>query len=179
MKICSERLDPEMTGKVYPKVLVSLAGLGALCLVFVEVAVVYQVAVRTLDLASAYWTSATTEYALLYAVTLAAPWLVRTKTHVLIESLVGTFTPGGQRAVEIFVCLLCIGMCLALCYYFAAMGFEAWRWGEKDIRSITVPQWVLYVPFPMMFLLSAIEFGRYLIGRDRLISGRGQDIEGI
>ena len=37
---------------------------------------------------------------------------------------------------------------------------------ELDIRSIDMPKWILFVPFPLGFTLVAIEFLRYLLGYD-------------
>lgn len=168
-----------MISAAYVRLLVGLAILGGACLLFVEVAVVYDVVMRTWGGGGTSWVNPMTEYALMYSVTLATPWLVRNKTHVLIESLVDRLGHRGKRAVEWLVCLFCIVLCAVLAYYFTAMGYETAKWGEDDIRSITVPRWVLFAPFPPMFALSAIEFGRFLWGRDRLFSGHGAKQDGL
>ena len=41
---------------------------------------------------------------------------------------------------------------------------------EIDIRSIDMPKWILYAPFPLGFTLVAVEFLRYLLGFDTYYS---------
>ena len=166
-------------GAAYGIFLAGLAAAGALCLVFVEVAVVYEVTTRAMGLGATAWINPMTEYALLYSVTLATPWLVRKKAHVLVESLVERFGHRGKRLVEWFVCLFCIAICCVLFYYFLAAGYESLRWGENDIRAITIPRWVLFAPFPPMFFFSALEFSRFLWGSARLLSGHGSKHDGL
>ena len=43
---------------------------------------------------------------------------------------------------------------------------------ELDLRSIDMPKWLLFVPFPLGFSLVAIEFGRYLVGIDSYYAGK-------
>jgi C4-dicarboxylate transporter DctQ subunit len=157
----------------YYRLLQALAGIGAACIAFVFIAVIFDVTVRTLRFGSTSWVAPMTEYALLYTVTLASPWLIRKRGHIVIESLVEFLPHAVRRLTERLVCLLCLLMCLVLLYYFAASGLEAYLWNEKDIRAITIPRWLMYLPFTVMFALSAVEFGRFLIGRDDFFTGHG------
>ena len=157
----------------YDLLLKALAGLGAACIAFVFVVVILDVTIRTMRWGTTSWVGPMTEYALLYTVTLASPWLIRQRGHIVIESLVEFFPTTLRRLTEQMVCLLCLVMCVVLLYYFTVSGLEAYRWNEKDIRAITIPRWFMYLPFTVMFLLSAIEFGRFLAGRDRFFRGHG------
>ncbi|MCW5770401.1 MAG: TRAP transporter small permease [Rhodospirillaceae bacterium] len=168
-----------MIGAAYARLLAALAVVGGACLLFVEIAVVYEVVMRTWGGGVTSWVNPMTEYALMYSVTLATPWMVRRKSHVMIESLVDRMGRRGKIFIEWFVCLFCICLCGVLAYYFFAMGFETFRWNEEDIRAITIPRWVLFAPFPPMFVLSAFEFSRFLWGRERLLSGHGTKQDGI
>lgn len=163
----------------YDRGLAVLAGAGAGCIVFILVAVVYDVVRRTLGFGSAVWVSALTEYALLYTVALAAPWLTRLKGHIMIESLVDTLPPRARQASELFACSLGMALCLVLGYYFAVSGWESFKWNEADMRAITLPRWVMYFPMPLMFGLTAVEFARFLFGPRHLLSGHGSKTDGM
>ena len=68
---------------------------------------------------------------------------------------------------------------LLLAYYAAVLLIENYVRGERDIRSITIPLWVIFVPFPIGLALCAVEFGRFLFGSERLLSGRGSATDGF
>ena len=148
-------------------------------LVAIFAAIVYDVTVRTVGWQPPYWVSALTEYALLFVTMLAAPWLVRTRGHVFVESLL-MILPGAVRAVlEKTVYLLCATICLVLCYYAVTMGLDAHMRGEFDVRSIDMPRWILFAALAVGFVLCAVEFLRYLAGVGDMYAGRGADHEGI
>ena len=67
--------------RIYDGVIVGLAIIAGAMVAAVFLMIVYDVAVRTLGFQPPFWTSALTEYALLYMTMLAAPWLVRQKGH--------------------------------------------------------------------------------------------------
>lgn len=161
------------------RLLQTLAAIGAICIVFVLVVVVYDVTSRTLGFGSIIWSGPLTEYALLYTVALASPWLVREKGHIMIESVVDLFPEPARRRVGQLACSLCLCICLLLLYYFTISGWESYKWNEADIRAITLPRWVMYFPFPIMFLLSAIEFSRFLFGSAKFLSGHGSKTDGM
>jgi TRAP-type C4-dicarboxylate transport system permease small subunit len=164
---------------VYVRLLETLAAIGAICIVFVLVVVVYDVTSRTLGFGSVIWSGPLTEYALLYTVASASPWLVHKKGHIMIESVVDLFPVTARHLVGQAACSLCLALCLLLLYYFTISGWESYRWNEADIRAITLPRWAMYFPFPIMFLLSAIEFSRFLFGSTQFLSGHGSKTDGI
>ena len=163
----------------YVRLLEALAAIGAICIVFVLVVVVYDVTSRTLGFGSVIWSGPLTEYALLYTVALTSPWLVREKGHIMIESVVDLFPGTARRLVGQAACSLCLGLCLLLLYYFTISGWESYRWNEADIRAITLPRWVMYFPFPIMFFLCAVEFSRFLFGSTQFLSGHGNKTDGM
>ncbi len=163
--------------RIYDGVIVGLAIIAGAMVAAVFLMIVYDVAVRTLGFQPPFWTSALTEYALLYMTMLAAPWLVRQKGHVFVESLTLMLEARAQRAVHVFAYLISIVLCLVLTFYSVKQGLEVWSRQEIDIRSISIPGWLLYASLPIGFCLSAIEFARFLLGRESMYSGR--DIGGL
>ena len=48
-----------------------------------------------------------------------------------------------------------------------------------DVRSIDMPQWILFGPMPVCFFFLTIEFIRYLIGIDDMYSQSLAEREGV
>lgn len=159
--------------RAYDGLIAAMAVVAGLILAFIFVIIVYDVVVRTMGVQPPAATSALSEYGMHYVALLAAPWLVRVKGHVFVESLVVVLPDGVARILEKLVHLVCIVMCLALAWYAVEAIREAVTFGDSDIRSIIVPKWVLFAPMPIAFVLCAIEFGRFLAGRDTMYEGRG------
>ena len=158
--------------KAYNGLIVGLAIIAGLMLAVIFVGIVADVAIRTVGYNALQWYSAIAEYCLLFSTMLGAPYLVRLKGHVVVESLTMAMPPFIRMLMAKFVYIVCIVLSLLFVYY----GFiEMWGTlmsGETDIRSIDMPKWILYLPFPLGFSLVAIEFTRYLLGFDSYYSGQ-------
>ncbi len=85
--------------RIYDVVIDALAFLAGASLTLVFIAIVVTVLMRVVGLPSLDGVVATTEYAMLYIGTLAAPWLLREKGHVSIEVLRQQLP---ERAREVF-----------------------------------------------------------------------------
>lgn len=158
--------------KAYNRLIVGLAIIAGLMLAVIFLGIVADVTIRTVGYNALQWYSAIAEYCLLFSTMLGAPYLVRLKGHVVVESLTMAMSPFVRMLMAKLVYIICIVLSLLFVYY----GFlEMWGTmmsGETDIRSIDMPKWILFLPFPLGFLLIAIEFGRYLLGFDSYYSGK-------
>ncbi|MEQ8349268.1 MAG: TRAP transporter small permease subunit [Sneathiellaceae bacterium] len=153
-----------------------LAWAAAASLVVICVLVLVDVTAYAAGLGSIGWTSDVAAYGLLYSTMLAAPWLVRVKGHVTLES-VRRMLPGRvQRVMEILVCVLSILACLMLAWGGVLLIDDSIARAAVDYRVLAIPRWLLYLPLPVGFALMAVEFGRVLAGRDTLY---GAGTEGI
>ena len=154
----------QLLSRAYDGLIVGLAILAGLMLVVIFVGIIADVAIRTLGYNALQWYSAIAEYCLLFSTMLAAPWLVRLRGHVVVESLTMAMPPRVRWAMAKAVYVLCIVLCGLFVYYgFVEMQLTL-STGELDLRSIDMPKWILFLPFPVGFTLVAIEFGRYLLG---------------
>ena len=158
--------------KAYNGLIVGLAILSGLMLAVIFVGIVADVTARSIGFNSIQWYSAIAEYCLLFSTMLGAPWLVRLKGHVVVESLTMVMPALMRLIVAKLVYLLCIFLSLLFVYYGGIEMIGALESGELDLRSIDMPKWILFVPFPLGFTLVAIEFGRYLLGYDSYYSGK-------
>ena len=160
--------------RAYDRLIMALAVLAGAMMAAVFVSIIVDVAMRTAGLQPPYFVSALSEYALLYMTLFAAPWVVRIKGHVYVESLTSVLPSRVRLRIERFVLVFCIALCLILAYYSARTGYEIYLRGDEDVRSIVIDRWVLFVPLPVGLTLCATEFLRFLIGPDRMLSGRAR-----
>ena len=157
--------------KAYDRLIVALACFAGATVVVSCGLIVFDIAVRTLGFSPPVYTIAVVEYLLLYFTVAAAPYLVRQKEHVFIDILIVRM-PGRLRLVlEKLIYLICVAASLTIAWVSLDLVVDAFRSGAQEIRGIDFPQWIVYLPLPPGFLLVAVEFARYLAGRDTLYVG--------
>ena len=154
--------------RAYDILIVALAWFAGAAIMAIFVVIVYDVTLRTLGFRPPRITSAGSEYALLYFTMAAAPYLVRHKGHVFIETGRALLPAALRRLAERATYVICITVCALLFYFSLDLTVEAIALGEVEIRSISMPRWFLFAPLPPSFLLMGIEFARFLAGRDSL-----------
>lgn len=150
----------------YNKLITGLAVVGGLLLALIFVGIIADVTLRTLGLNSLQWYSAVAEYSLFFCTMFGAPYLVRHKGHVVVESLRLAMPQTARNVLAKIVYAVCILLSLLFVYYGLLETIDAINTGEQDLRSIDMPKWLLMIPFPIGFSLVAIEFLRYLLGFD-------------
>lgn len=161
--------------KMHDGTLTALAVLSAVMVAGVFVAIIYDVTLRTLRFAPPVWTSAFSEYVLLYATTLAAPWLMRQKGHVFITTFIDMLPVVARCVVEKATYLVGLIVCLVIAY----ISFQVLVTAEgMEIRTFVIPRWTVFVSMPVSFALLGVEFARFLFGVDSLYQGVRSD-EGL
>jgi len=157
--------------RAYLLLLNGMALIAAIMLVWLMVAIVLSVVIRNLGLQPSAWFFLSTEYAMFYLTLLGAPWLVRQKGHVHIELLTSVLPPLALQVVSRLVALLCVAVSVVLAWKgFDLVSINLAR-SDYDVRAFFVPKWILTVAYPVCFSMMAIEFARFVVGRDILHSG--------
>jgi len=149
--------------RIYDRLIRVLAFLACILIGAVFVIIVVDVSMRTAGMRPPIFSSAFSEYSLIYMTMLAAPWLVRQRGHVRIDSFLTFVSPAQRRFIERFLIVICIALCLTATYYSAKFAIDFWSKGEIDIRSIEIPRALLFVPLVVGFFLCATEFLRLLL----------------
>ncbi|MDE0523014.1 MAG: TRAP transporter small permease [Boseongicola sp.] len=148
--------------RAYDRLIMTLALLASVMIGAVFVLIVVDVGMRTAGLRPPVFSSAVSEYSLIYVTMLAAPWLVRERGHVRIDSFLGFLPEAVRRQVERILILVCIALCLLAAWLAGEFAIEFWRKGTIDVRSIEIPRALLFVPLALGFFLCAVEFARML-----------------
>ena len=160
-----------MLGKAYRAVLYGMAGIAGAMLVWLMVTVIVSVVMRNAGLQPYAWLFTSSEYAILYLTMLGAPWLVREKGHVHIELVTAALPPGARRIISRTVAAMCVVVCAILAWKGAELLVTNIQRKDFDVRAYYFPRWILTLAFPISFGLMAVEFARFVVGKDLLHSG--------
>ena len=149
--------------RIYDQLITTLALIASFVIGAVFLLIVVDVCMRTAGFRPPIFTSAVSEYSLLYVTMMAAPWLVRERGHVRIDSFASYLPTGARKLLERALVVVCIALCLLASFLSAEFAIDFWQKGEIDIRSIEIPRSLLFVPMVLGFILCAVEFTRILI----------------
>ena len=149
--------------KGYTRLIEGLATLAGLIIAAVCLLIVWDVIARNLGMQPPASTVALTEYALLYFTMAAAPWLVRTRGHIIVEVLHARLGPASRSIVDKLILAICLIVSVIVCVLATILMVEAWQRGEVEIRSLNMPRWLLFGPLAVGFGLMATEFLRLAI----------------
>ena len=163
----------------YAGALTALAALAAGIAAAIFILIVVDVTMRTLGAQPWGYTTPLVEYGLMWFTLLPAPWLVRTKGHVYIDSVTSLLSPRAKRVAAKIAALISIVCCSVFFYYSLLRFLDAISTGQIDSRGEDMPLWSMLLPMPLCFGLMAIEFGRYLFGFDTLVADRGRARESV
>jgi C4-dicarboxylate transporter DctQ subunit len=150
----------KLLSRLYTGLIESLATLAGLMVAGVCLLIVYDVIARNLGLQPPDSTVAITEYALLYFTMAAAPWLVRTRGHIVVEALHSRLKGQTRITVDWLILMICFFTSALIACLAAILAYEAWSRGEFEIRSLAMPRALLFAPLTIGFGLMATEFLR-------------------
>lgn len=145
----------------YYHFLMSACGLAA-ALLFGGMALLVcaDVVLRNTGHGSIAWSVEMTEYILMAATFIAAPWLLYLGDHIRVDILVRGVAPGARRVLELATDLLCFTICAVLAWQTVVVANDAAEQGSLVFKVLVFPQWWLNLPMIFACTLLAIEFAR-------------------
>jgi len=158
----------KQVSRIYDAVIFGFAGIAGVMIAVAPFLILYDVALRNLLISPPAWIVPVIEYSLLYVTMLAAPFLLRTRGHVMVEALHQRLPASVQVPLEKTVHALCFLVCMVVSGYLVYLLAAAYASGEADVRAITVPHTYLYWPMLIGFILVGCEFLRCLFSRHSL-----------
>ncbi len=160
-----------MLTRIYQTLLYGMALISGLMLIWIMISVIVSVGMRNSGLQPFAWLFTSAEYGLLYMTMLGAPWLVREKGHVHIELLTAALPDGPRRLLSRAVAAACVLVCAILAWKGMELVMTNIERGDFDTRAYYYPRWLLTIAFPLSFGLMAVEFSRFVFGRELMHSG--------
>jgi TRAP-type C4-dicarboxylate transport system permease small subunit len=140
-------------------------------LAFVPLAIIADVTIRTLGRIPPQWTSAVVEYLNMYIALLVAPWIMERRGHVLVGIFTSAVGPKTQAVIDRVIIVICILLCATFAYVAAALLYDAVMTGAEDVRSITLPRWLLFVPAVVAFSSMLLTLVFFLVSGQSLREG--------
>ena len=158
----------------YDRLIHGMAVFAGLVIAAACLLIAYDVIARNLGMQPPASTVALTEYALLYFTMAAAPYLVRSKGHIVVEVVYQRLPGSAQRRIDAAILVLCATVSLVIAGLAGLLLVEAVVNAEVEIRSLDAPRWILFVPLVIGFLLMAIEFLRLLLRKDSVFASQAE-----
>jgi TRAP-type C4-dicarboxylate transport system permease small subunit len=146
----------------------ALAITSGVALGLTTLAVAADVIARSLTFEPPPWTIAGSEFVMLYVTVLGAPYMVRIKGHVFVEALIMNFPRAVRRVVEKLIYALCLAVSLFLAWFALGATINAFATHDYDMRGFDMPWGWIYGPMTLGIVLTALEFLRFLLGRDSI-----------
>lgn len=154
----------------YDLLIAALPWFGGAVLAAMFVLILVDVVIRSLGGQPPAGTVSLTELGLLYFTMACAPYLLRLKSHILIDSVRRMASKRFRDVTEPFVYVLGTVVCLVMCVGAGFLTEEYVASNELEMRSISFPRWLLTAPLVVGFLLCALEFLRLLLTRESLFN---------
>jgi TRAP-type C4-dicarboxylate transport system permease small subunit len=154
--------------RCYDWLIAALAILAGVIVALIFVAVVYDASLRDLGFQPTRWAVPLSEIGLLYITMLSAPWLLRSKGQIVVETLRKPMPMRARVWLERATYVFCIGVCAIMTWSAAVEGLDAINRGDVERLAIEIPLYLTYLPLIVGFFLLGCEFLRLLIGVDSL-----------
>ena len=145
---------------LYDKLIAALAFAGALLMGGMALWITYEVLMRYFLQSPTFWAVDLSEYAMLWAAFLAAPWVLQREGHVRVEVFVERANPARQRALGVFTSTLGALGCAIMAWQGAATVWDFYARSTMAAREWQVPQFVVYLVIPVGSTLLTVEFVR-------------------
>ena len=157
-----------MLARLYGRVLEGCGLIAAALVLAMTALIIADVTLRNLFSSALPASVELTEYALFYATTFAAPWLLKRGQHIRIDVVISRVPPLAGWIMEFAADLIGLALSLLMTWFGFAMLLKSAGVSLLELKRIADPtlvvknlifsEWYVLWPLPIMFLLLAVEF---------------------
>jgi TRAP-type C4-dicarboxylate transport system permease small subunit len=141
--------------------------------------VVYDVGMRNFGFRPPFWSVNSVEYALFWIAMLSMPELVRTRGHVSVEVVLAALSPAARARLSSAVSLVASVVCFFMAWRTGLNFMTAWTSGNYEVRAFDMPEWIVYLPMPVSFLLAGLLFLRFVLTGESYHAGPAESGGGL
>ncbi|HRP97495.1 MAG TPA: TRAP transporter small permease [Rhodocyclaceae bacterium] len=125
------------------------------------------IAVRNLAGGTIAWSVEVTEYMLMAATFIAAPWLLYLGDHIRIDIALRALPDAPRRALEALTDVVGLAISAVLAWQCLAVTQDAAAQGGMVFKVLVFAEWWLNLPMLFAAVLLSVEFARRLLRRAR------------
>lgn len=151
--------------RLYHLLMSACGALAALLFGGMALLVCADVVLRNVGLGSIAWSVEATEYILMVATFVAAPWLLYMGDHIRVDVVVRSLSAPMRRRLELATDLACFAICAVLAWQSVAVAADTAAQGSLVFKVLVFPEWWLNLPMAFACALLAIEFARRFLAR--------------
>lgn len=144
--------------RLFSKINVSFAVLGAAILLFMMFSISYGALTRSFGLPNPIWIVQINEYSLVWVCFLATAWVLSVNKHVRVDILFTRFDRKRQAFLLLVQNTVSTLLCAAFVFLCTRSTWEHIRDRVMDVGSIDVPKGWILVVIPLGFLLLTLQF---------------------
>lgn len=104
------------------------------------------------------WSVELSEYIMLYATFLAAPWLVRQGEHIKLDLLTNALSEKNQYYFKMFAYIVSLLVCIIVAYFGFIVAWDNYVREVTLINIFSLPKYILLVIIPISGLFMLLEF---------------------
>lgn len=148
----------ERLSQLYGQLLEGMLLLACALLFGMTVLIGLDVLLRNVGLGGIPPSNELSEYGLYLTTILAAPGLLRKGMHIRVDIVLRLLPPKVAWLLEWVGDIVGIICCVYFVWYGTGVTLASYRAGSVSIKTLVLPEWWIFVPMPVCFLMVAIEF---------------------
>lgn len=142
----------------YGRLLEGLMVTACMLLLAVTLLIGLDVLLRNLDLGGIPQSNELSEDALYLVTIMAAPGLLRRGQHIRVDILLRVIPPRLAWSLEWFGDVVGLICCAFFAWYGLRVTLASYLAGSVSIKTLIMPEWWIFAPMPVCFLMIGIEF---------------------
>jgi len=148
------------SGGLYHYLMTFCGAAGAILFGAMAVLVCVDVFMRNFGLGNITWGVEMTEYMLMVATFLAAPWLLYYNGHIRVDIFVRALAAPAAKVMELITDAFGFVVCALLAWQSVVVAQDTAEQGGMVFKVLVFPEWWLNVPMAFSCILLAAEFAR-------------------
>ncbi|MBS0247045.1 MAG: TRAP transporter small permease subunit [Proteobacteria bacterium] len=142
----------------YGRLLDGMLALACILLLGMTFLTGFDVLLRNVDLGGIPPSNELSEYGLYLTTILAAPGLLRRGQHIRVDIVLQVLPPRVAWFLEWVGDIVGIVCCICFVWYGVIVTSASYAAGSVSIKTLVLPEWWIFVPMPVCFLMLAVEF---------------------
>ena len=154
----ARRLTMNRFSDLYGRLLDAMLGVGCMLLLAITFLIGLDVLLRNLGAEGIAASNELSEDGLYLITMLGAPGLLRRGQHIRVDILLRVIPPRVAWSLEWFGDVVGLICCAFFAWYGLRVTLASYLAGSVSIKTLIMPEWWIFAPMPVCFLMIGIEF---------------------